>query len=350
MDIKYSETPDINIDEYSNEINCKNHFNPESDIKILIVGNSFSRDSLFYLREIAQTKDIDITMGLLYMGGQDLTYHYNTKENNINWFYINNFDYSSTPISKATSLKRVLTEYKWDIVVLQNYFDKNYKNVQDTNWLPVGADLAEYIISVSGESEIMLNEIWSYELGYKYGQDYVDINLQNDTDRYIDIKYGELARNIQCRINKEVQIVPVGRAITNARHFHTGHFSATYYNQGVYEAYSKYSETSIYDFKYGIISPEESKQGKIKINRDGFHLSTAGRYLSSVVWFEALTGIDSRTVNYIPPEEVIGCWVCSDDTNNGYYLFGPYCKPEKKYIDELNEIAHLTIVERKHSI
>ena len=345
LDFKYIETLDMNGNEHVQETNCKSHFNPESDIKILIVGNSFSRDSLYYLRNIAQTKNVDITMGLLYMGGQDLTYHYRTKENNVNWFYINNFDYNSPPITQEISLKKVLTEYQWDIVVLQNYFDKKYTYVPDSSWFPVGADLAGYINTISPESEIMLNEIWSYELGYKYGQDYVDLQLQKDTDRYIFTKYRELAQDIERRINKKVKIVPVGQAIANARNYDTGHFSATYYKHGVCEVYNKYkhSEAANYDFQYGIISPEESEQGKIKMNRDGFHLSTVGRYLSSVVWFETLTGIDARTVHYIPPEEILGCWVCDDNVESGYYLFGSYCKPDKKYIDELNEIAHFTV-------
>ena len=64
----------------------------DNDLKILIVGNSFSRDSLYYLRKIAKTKNCDVTMGLLYMGGRDLKYHFETREQNVNLFYLNDFD------------------------------------------------------------------------------------------------------------------------------------------------------------------------------------------------------------------------------------------------------------------
>ena len=313
------------------------------ELKILIVGNSFSRDSLFYLREIARTKNIDVTMGLLYMGGRDLKYHFETRGKEVNLFYLNDFDFNSPTVQTDCSLDKILRGQKWDIVVLQNYFDRIYTQVSEDDWLPVGAELAEYIVRLQPDCRIMLNQIWSFELGFRYGETTIDQKLQSDTDRYIYEKYRELADRINNRTGKAVDTAPVGQAIASARAQDSAAFSAIYYEAGVNEAWKNYPDGSGYDYGYGIRSPQDKAAGRVKLNRDGFHLTTLGRYLAGAVWFEVLTGIDARTLSYIPPATTLGCLV-HNHFKDEFYLFGTYCEPEKKYVTALNEIAHSTVL------
>ncbi|MGM9625386.1 MAG: DUF4886 domain-containing protein [Eubacteriales bacterium] len=311
--------------------------------RILIIGNSFSRDSLYYLRKIAETKDTDVTMGLLYMGGCDLNYHFETREKDVNSFYLNDFDIHSPTVENNDSLNRILHEQKWDIVVIQNYFDRLYSQVRDHEWLPVGADLSEYICSLQPDCRIMLNQIWSFELGFRYGETRIDRELQTGTDRYIQEKYAELAAGIKQRTGKDVGIVPIGQAIASARMHDSDVFSAEYDEEGVYDAWKNNRTGTGYDYGYGIRSLRDRSAGRLKLNRDGFHLTTLGRYLAGAVWFEILTGIDARTLDYIPPAETLGCLV-HNHFQDAFYLFGTYCEPDKKYITMLNEIAHDMVV------
>ena len=316
----------------------------DNDLKILIVGNSFSRDSLYYLRKIAKTKNCDVTMGLLYMGGRDLKYHFETREHNVNLFYLNDFDINSPTVKSDFSLDRALREQAWDIVVLINYFGGIYTGVSDGDWLPVGAELSEYVSRILPDCRIMLNQIWSFELMYHYSGTIIDQKLQSDTDMYIREKYLELADGINRRTGKSIQIVPVGQAIASARRLDSGVFSAVYYESGVAEAWKNYPNAAGYDYGYGILSPQDRADGKVKLNRDGFHLTTLGRYLAGAVWFETLTGIDSRTLDFIPPAETLGCFV-QNHFKDGFYLYGTYCEPDRKYIKALNEIAHSTVLD-----
>lgn len=44
-------------------------------------------------------------------------------------------------------------------------------------------------------------------------------------------------------------------------------------------------------------------EGKIRLNRDSYHLFTAGRYPVGCVWIETITGYDVRNAIYKPENE-----------------------------------------------
>ena len=313
-------------------------------VNVLIVGNSFSRDSLFYTREIAAEKDIDVTMGLLYFGGRDFTYHYDTREESVNSLYINNF--GGGAVNNAISLKTVLTDptYKWDVVILQNYFGVIYTSISDSKWLPVGADLAEYVHGLVPDAEIMLNAVWSFEEGYSYGSTGITKQLQAETDEYIYTKNLETAEAIKDRIGVDVKVVPVGTAIANARNYTDEEgidiFGGSYYLAGVKTVADAYPDGKGYDYGYGILSPEDSAAGKVKLNRDGFHLTPLGRYIASAVWYEVLTGESITDTSYVPPEDTNVACLVKDTDGNSFYLYGTYCSPDAEYINILKQIVH----------
>lgn len=312
---------------------------------VLIVGNSFSRDTLFYTRDIAEEFDIDITMGLAYNGGKDLKWHYDNREADALAFYLNEFGGSA--IKSNVSLQSILTDasYDWDVIILQNYISNTSSGVSDTIW-EKGVDIAKYVNNLVPDAEIKLNMIWSNEIGYSGT---TSAAIQDTTDEYLRTKNDQLAAAIKTELNLDydVEVVPVGTAIATARDYVDEEglnvFGATYYRDGYVELGNRYvndKNNRTHYYGYGVMSDEEKNAGMIKINRDGFHLTPIARYLASAVWFESLTGQSIMDSTFAPPADTnLGCLVCpTDDT--AYYLYGTFAAPDAKYVNVMKDIAH----------
>ncbi len=70
-------------------------------------------------------------------------------------------------------------------------------------------------------------------------------------------------------------------------------------------------------------------------------LYMGGRYLAAAVWFCILTAADARTLDFVPGKSVLGCWVTNGD--EGYYLFGDFCRVDERYVDLLNNVVYNTL-------
>lgn len=317
----------------------------QKSLEVLIVGNSFSRDTLFYLRDIAEEYDIDITMGLAYSGGKNLEWHYNNRESGVLTFYVNNFGGAAAKTN--VSLNSILTDadYNWDVVILQNYIGGISSEAKESIW-EKGVDLAEYVYGLTPESVLKLNMIWSIEIGY--GKMLTE-ELQDTTDEYLSSKNEQLADNIEERLclDYEVEVVPVGTAIATARDYVDENglnvFGATYYAEGytaLGDLYVNDQNNKSYVYGYGVMSDEQKNAGMIKLNRDGFHLTPIARYLSSAMWFEALTGESIYKSTFMPPADTnVGCQVTPSNATT-YYLYGTFVAPDIKYVNIMKQIAH----------
>jgi len=317
----------------------------KKSLDVLIVGNSFSRDTLFYLRDIAKEYDIDINMGLAYSGGKNLEWHYDNRENGLLTFYVNNFGGSAAKTNVSLNSILTDTDYNWDVIILQNYINSTPDGVKESIW-EKGVDLAEYVYGLTPESVLKLNMIWSTELGY--GKMTTE-ELQDTTDEYLSSKNYKLADDIEERLSLDyqVEVVPVGTSIADARDYVDENglnvFGATYYAEGytaLADLYVNDRNNKSYVFGYGVMSDEEKNAGMIKLNRDGFHLTPIARYLASAMWFEALTGESIYKSTFMPPADTnLGCSLTASD-GTGYYLYGTFVEPDSKYVNIMKQIAH----------
>lgn len=317
----------------------------QRSMDVLIIGNSFARDTLFYTRDIAKEFDIDITMGLAYNGGKDLEWYYDNREASALKFYRN--DFGGRQIYSSVSLNSILTDtdYDWDVIILQNYIAETYEQASDTIWTKA-VSLAEYVNELVPDAELKLNMVWSNEIGWSK---MTSEELQNTTDEYLSSKNYQLAADIKTALNLDydVDVVPVGTAVATARDYvdeaGLNVFGATYYAQGHIDLGNTYvndQTNKTYVYEYGVMSDEQKNAGMIRINRDGFHLTPIARYLSSAIWFEALTGESIMDSTFTPPEDTnLGCLVCPTGASR-YYLYGIFVAPDSKYVNIMKNIAH----------
>jgi len=316
----------------------------QKSMDVLIIGNSYSRDTLFYTREIAKETDIDIRMGLAYQSGKNLTYHYENRENDALLFYVN--DFGGAAVGTNVSLKSILTnpDFDWDIVILQNYFGGTVVSTRlEQMWID-GLSLAEYVHKLVPDAILKLNQTWSVEVGYN-GMDSEE--MQDAVDEYLYSRNLQFADDIKEKLNLDydVEVGHVGKAIATARDYIDENglkiFGSTY-SYDDYVAVGDANKGKKYEFGYGIMSEEEKNAGMIKINRDGGHITPIARYLASSIWYEIITGNSILDSTYMPPEETnIGCSVPRTDADS-YYLYGSFVAPDEKYVNIMKNIAHQT--------
>lgn len=118
-------------------------------ISILFVGNSLTQDAIAYLPYVLKTyhPEIDFKLYMWFIGGKALSDHYanftsggvaeifSVAENNVSWT-----NYSGTT---AKTMSQVLSSYTFDVVCMQEYFNKKTEYLDASDW----DDCRDYIVS-----------------------------------------------------------------------------------------------------------------------------------------------------------------------------------------------------------
>ena len=307
------------------------------DLSVLIIGNSFSTDSTKYLREIAAAADININLGRLIKGGSDLKHHYETRETTeaVNMLYYNG------TATGYTNLKQVLESplYDWDYIAIQNWSS----TLTSDAW-SYAPDLVRYIHEKAPGAEIIINKIWSFELGYHYGStDTVTPELRAQVDQSL----AELTENAAVQGGAAIgtgplRIVPAGDAFTAARNYTDGNgvrlFDTTYYAEG--HQFTADMNRQTIPVGQGILSPEEEAAGLIRLNRDGFHASLLGRYMLAATWFEALTGESIVGNTFVPEGDSLDSGAVVMDEAGSLVVYYQFDAPPQERIDLVQELVH----------
>jgi hypothetical protein len=178
-----------------------------TNLKILGYGNSFMRNSVYYLSSIAEGCGINLTIGNLYTGGTNLDDHYDALLNDravYGWYkYVNGVNTVNFENQKA--LKGLLDE-RWDAIILHQY------NLREP-YEPVLNQFIQLIINkIDYCPKIYLNATWA---GHK---DYVWQQYRYATE--LEMWKAQIDACKNACINSgiaEFSIIPTGTAIQNAR-------------------------------------------------------------------------------------------------------------------------------------
>lgn len=305
-------------------------------LSVLIVGNSFSTDSLKYLREIAEADGVEINVGRLIKGGSTFEHHYTTRETTEK---VNTLHYNGVNTG-YTNLKKVLADYDWDYVAVQNWSSKEPSVQLDSEWSPVGENLIAYIHENEPDAEILINKTWSFEKGYSY---VTDSAVQKMSDEHITEKSEMVANNAALLIGVDkIRIVPTGDAFTAARNYTDSNgvriFDTTYYAEG--HSFSSDMNRQTIEVGQGILSPEEEEAGYIRLHRDGFHSSLLARYMLASVWYEALTGNSIIGNTFVPESDALDSGAVVMDEAGSLVVYYKFDSPTQDRIDLIQRIVH----------
>ncbi len=229
---------------------------PDSVLKVLAVGNSFSEDAVEqYLHELADASGKELVIGNLYIGGAPLSLHLeNSKEDKEAYRYRKIPVKGEMETRQQVSLRQALEDEDWDFVSLQQA--SPLSGVFESYAEPING-LKHYIDSLSSEPvRYLFHQTWAYAPTSTHEGFARYNNNQIQMYKAIMKASGKVKQLIP-----GVVIIPSGTAIQNAR---------------------------------------TSSLGS-DLTRDGYHLNLAiGRFIAACTWFETLFGQEAPIDQYRP--------------------------------------------------
>ena len=222
--------------------------------KILMIGNSFSQDTLMYSAAAAKSVGIELISHNLYIGGCTLERHVKCMNENLEDYIFER--YTDTPEQKGlfkSTLARGLEYADWDIITFQQGSPKSGLPESYAFLDPLYAYVREKM--AGRDIHYGWNMTWAYMSGH-------------DTPNYEPYGYNQntMFRAILNAVDTEVRprgldVIPCGVAVQAAR-------------AGLADA---------------------------ALTRDGFHLSLeAGRYTAALTLLGRMLDVDPDSVTYRP--------------------------------------------------
>ena len=210
-DLRFANYPEIYEYNFAGEvIDVAKLANRKRKIKILAIGNSYSRDNYSYVPKLMENlADVDVTFGILYKGSCTLKQHFNIW--NVNGDY-QAYDKYTTSAGRWTTTNTyncvtALNEEDWDIITLQQQSSdsRDYNTFQ-----PYLNDLHNLLLQKSSHN---FKLAWLMTMAYPTGYS----GLGSDTS---DGMFAKIVSAAQAAMNGSCLefLIPCGTATQNARH------------------------------------------------------------------------------------------------------------------------------------
>ena len=300
----------------------------KDNLNILIIGNSFSVDGTHYLKSLANAAGVNINkVAVIQHGGARLSTLWDYREADAS-----GNPYFSYQCTGQSGVSGVTLDYAftrgidWDYVLLQEW--RPDAGTYEQAWQPYIFNLSKYVKEKCPNANIALQMTWAFELG-KPMNGYYDGTLDDDPSLQgigqkqmwaNSYSYNRrAAAEIGAYVYNEngdtvsfggypVKIVPSGYAIQYARGLEVDGVKLfnTVRSESKYTAAANALIASDTGSNKLVVNAEDlladEDAGKIRLHRDGFHMSQAGRYLIACVWLETLTGVSPVGNTFIPGE------------------------------------------------
>lgn len=218
-------------------------------IRILSIGNSFSRDAMHYVHKIGESVGDEIETINLYIGGCSLETHWNNVTQDAPK-YLKEVNGIST--EQYVSIREELEGNKLTHITLQQ---ASHLSVNEATYEPYISNLHDYVKQLVPTATILLHQTWAYEEGSDKLK--IQMGYQNQTEMYKDLE--RAYSNIKNKL-KIATMIPCG-----------------------------------WGFQQML------KKGFSNLHIDTFHASWPyGRYILGAIWYETLTGKNIKDTTYCP--------------------------------------------------
>jgi lysophospholipase L1-like esterase len=261
-------------------------------LKLFTIGNSFADYPLSYLPALAKAGGKTLVIGRANPGGCSLERHAlylaQAEANDPAGRVYPAFGALKTGQTTLVTLPEALSADKWDIVTIQQWSQQSYK---PETYHPAVDQIIAGIRKYAPQAEIVIQETWAYR---------DDHNFFHKDDGFTPEKMhqGLRAAYHQLAADTGFRIIPTGDAIELARQ--TPRW--TYVPDKNFD-YKNPPSGRLPDEPTSLHagwSWRKNKDGSEKLNLDGIHLSTAGKYLAGAVWYQTLFNTDQVPTGYLP--------------------------------------------------
>ncbi len=266
----------------------------EAQVRILGVGNSFTRNSMRFLPQIIKSDtDISADVAYAYIGGCPLDKHVtlaDAHEADPAKGKQYGYNMNGESIGRNLSLKEILLDGEWDYITIQQVSSKSYKI---ETFYPYAERLIDYIRQYAPDAEIVIHETWAHSIDSHRVKAW-DL-LPDDMYAKLHAAYGQIGEEFGLRI------VPVGTAYQNAKKHPLWDYQASNFDpKSVTYPKDKDNLPDASKSLHSVFHWKKNKDGEMYVGNDGFHANQNGEYLGGLVWYEFFFGQDAREVSYKP--------------------------------------------------
>lgn len=252
-------------------------------VRILTVGNSFSRNATNHLDDLALAGGHTLIHNSLVIGGSSFQVHADkTKTEGKARLYSNGKD-----------LVGNLTADKWDYVTIQQ---ASIKSHDFATYHPYAGFLRDLIVKHAPQAKLLIHQTWAYRVDDprfavkepKPGEP----KTQEEMYRGLTAAYDKLAAEFGAKI------IPVGDAFFRADTDATWGYKR---DPKPFDAKTaKKPELPDQTHSLHVGWRWVTKNGKTTLGMDGHHANLAGEYIGACVWYEVLFGESAVGNRYIP--------------------------------------------------
>lgn len=257
-------------------------------VRVITVGNSFSRNAVKYLGDLAKASGHTLVLRELIIGGASFEVHW-TK-----WLKAEKDP--NDPAGQYTmkrNLKQWLAAEPWDFVTIQQ---ASIKSHDVATYRPFAAQLHGFIKQHAPGAEVLMHQTWAYRVddprfsvtSPKPGEPRTQLEMHEALTR----AYATIAQELKIRR------IPVGDAFhladTDAR---WGFKPDTTFDATTAKVPALPNQKNSLHLGW---QWKKQKDGSTKLQMDGHHANLAGEYLGACVWLEVLFGQSPVGNTFVP--------------------------------------------------
>lgn len=260
-------------------------------VRVLTVGNSFSRNATHYLGDIAKAKGDTLILHEANVGGASFELH---------WGKVLAFEKDASDkaglYGKGKSLREELTAEPWDFVTIQQ---ASIKSHDLSTYRPFATQLAEYIRKHAPSATLAVHQTWAYRVDdprfKKASPAPSEPKSQEEMYRGLRNAYETIASELKA------VLLPVGDAFWLADTDPQWGYKpgATPFDP------LKAAPNQLPEQKHSLhvgwaLRRQRNGGGERKLGMDGHHANMAGEYLGACVWYEVLFGRSVENCAFFP--------------------------------------------------
>lgn len=258
-------------------------------VRLLTVGNSFSRNATRYLKDLATAGGHTLVHQPIVVGGASLQLHaekaqkHEQDANDKDGLYAN-----------GRSLLQELAAERWDFVTIQQASIKSH----DLNtYRPYAGQLRDFIQKHAPQAQLLVHQTWAYRcddprFGVKSPKP-GEPATQEAMYQGLTNAYRTIAAELGARL------IPVGDA------FHRADSDPQWgYRPDTKFDFKNLQPPALPDQTHSLHVGwrwAKQKDGQTKFSMDGHHANTAGEYLGACVFYEVLFGDSVVGNTFVPP-------------------------------------------------
>ncbi|MDF3055788.1 MAG: hypothetical protein K0R17_3 [Rariglobus sp.] len=264
----------------------------QGPLRVLCVGNSFSRDAIFYLPELAKAGGKALVLSNANIGGCSLERHVRhlkqAEAGDPEGKAYKNTVNPGTGETAGLSLPDLLSAQPWDIVTLQQWSQQSYK---PETFQPFADELIAAIRKYAPTAEIVVHETWAYREDHPFFQ-------ENDGFTPAKMYDGLSATYKNFAASKGFRVIPVGDGFNLARQTPRWTYTADAgFDVKNPPAGQLPDQRTSLNIGWRWI---KDKTGNVSFTLDAIHCNAAGRYLGAAVWYLELFNTGTIPGDFTP--------------------------------------------------